>query len=125
RRPPYSIDARRLADRPRLASRHPAPQRCPTGRWSLRVRVVGVGEAGYTVGMSDSTNEQTGSPLPADLSRLSTLFDLTGKRALVTGAASGLGRAIAVGLAQQGADVATADLNLAGAEATASIIRNL
>jgi len=75
--------------------------------------------------MSDSTTEQTGSPLPADLSRLSALFDLSGKTALVTGAASGLGRAIAVGLAQHGADVATADLNLAGAEATSAVIRNL
>jgi NAD(P)-dependent dehydrogenase (short-subunit alcohol dehydrogenase family) len=53
------------------------------------------------------------------------LFDLHGKLALVTGAASGLGRAIAIGLAQYGADVATADLNLVGAEATSAVIRDL
>lgn len=35
------------------------------------------------------------------------MFDLTGKRAVVTGASSGLGQAIAVGLARAGADVAS------------------
>ena len=34
-----------------------------------------------------------------------TLFDLSGQRALVTGANTGLGQAIAVGLAQAGADI--------------------
>ena len=32
--------------------------------------------------------------IPADLARIPSLFDLKGKTALVTGAASGLGRAI-------------------------------
>jgi len=41
----------------------------------------------------------------------SSIFDLTGKVALVTGAAAGLGRAIAVGLAQFGADVFAADID--------------
>ncbi|MCL5102982.1 MAG: glucose 1-dehydrogenase [Armatimonadetes bacterium] len=39
------------------------------------------------------------------------LFDLNGKTALVTGAASGLGRAMAIALAQAGADVVIVDLN--------------
>lgn len=38
------------------------------------------------------------------------LFDLTGKTALVTGAAGGLGQGIAVGLAEAGADVVCASL---------------
>ncbi|HRJ63325.1 MAG TPA: 2-deoxy-D-gluconate 3-dehydrogenase, partial [Brevundimonas sp.] len=36
---------------------------------------------------------------------MSVSFDLTGKTAMVTGANTGLGQAIAVGLAQAGADI--------------------
>ncbi len=46
------------------------------------------------------------------------LFDLTGRTALVVGAASGIGQAAAAGLAAFGAFTICADLNLAGAEAT-------
>lgn len=42
----------------------------------------------------------------ADLS----IFDLTGKKALVTGGAGGIGKACAIGMAQAGADVAIIDL---------------
>ncbi|MDX3877451.1 3-hydroxybutyrate dehydrogenase [Achromobacter denitrificans] len=45
--------------------------------------------------------------------------DLNGKTAVVTGAASGIGKEIALTLARAGASVAIADLNLAGAEAVA------
>ena len=50
---------------------------------------------------------------------------LEGKRAIVTGAGStrGIGRAIAVGFACEGADVAIADIDLEGAAATAAEIR--
>jgi NAD(P)-dependent dehydrogenase (short-subunit alcohol dehydrogenase family) len=44
------------------------------------------------------------------------MFDLGGRVALVTGGASGLGAAIAGGLAQRGAQLAIADLDLPGAE---------
>lgn len=40
------------------------------------------------------------------------MFDLTGKTALVTGAATGLGQAIAVALARNGADIAITDIHL-------------
>lgn len=56
---------------------------------------------------------------------MNTLFDLTGKTALVTGAARGLGKAIALGLARQGADVAVADWNGDGAAETAGEVRKL
>lgn len=48
---------------------------------------------------------------------------LNGDVALVTGAAQGNGRAIALGLAAAGAAVALGDVNLAGAEAVAAEIR--
>jgi len=50
------------------------------------------------------------------------LFNLTGRNAVVTGAASGIGRAIAVGLARAGANVALADLNATGLPAVADEI---
>jgi NAD(P)-dependent dehydrogenase (short-subunit alcohol dehydrogenase family) len=51
------------------------------------------------------------------------LFDLTGKTAVVLGAASGIGKASAEALAALGADVMCADLSANGAEATAAGIR--
>jgi NAD(P)-dependent dehydrogenase (short-subunit alcohol dehydrogenase family) len=53
-----------------------------------------------------------------------SLFDLTGRVAVVTGAASGLGREIAVGLARHGASVVASDVNDAGLDETVERIRN-
>jgi 2-hydroxycyclohexanecarboxyl-CoA dehydrogenase len=49
---------------------------------------------------------------------------LAGKIAIVTGAAQGIGRAIAMRLAQEGAKIAIADINEAGAQRTAQEIRD-
>jgi len=52
----------------------------------------------------------------------SQLFDVTGRTAAVTGAARGLGRTLAEGLAAQGAHVVVGDLNEPGARDTAARI---
>lgn len=52
------------------------------------------------------------------------LFDVSGKRGYVTGGGSGLGRAIASGLAEAGAAVVVSDINLDAAEQVAEEIRS-
>ena len=54
----------------------------------------------------------------------SNLFDLTGRVALVSGAAQGLGRAMSLALAEFGADVMLADLNEAGLASTAETLNS-
>lgn len=49
--------------------------------------------------------------------------ELAGKIALVTGAGRGIGRALALGLAGAGCAVAAADLDAAGVEETAVLVR--
>jgi len=53
------------------------------------------------------------------------MFELNGKTAMVTGAARGLGQAIAVKLAEAGADVALVDLDAAWLEETAEKVKAL
>ncbi len=52
------------------------------------------------------------------------MFDLTGKKALVTGGAVGIGRGYATALAQAGADVAIVDVDEATGEKTAEGLRS-
>ena len=53
------------------------------------------------------------------------LFDLTGRVALVSGAARGVGRAMSLAFAEVGADLVLADLNEEGAQQTAAEIEAL
>jgi 2-dehydro-3-deoxy-D-gluconate 5-dehydrogenase len=54
---------------------------------------------------------------------ISELFDLRGKGAIVTGAAMGIGRGIALRLAEAGAGVVVADINLEAAQETVSQVK--
>jgi NAD(P)-dependent dehydrogenase (short-subunit alcohol dehydrogenase family) len=56
---------------------------------------------------------------------MAPLFDMSGKVAMVTGAAQGMGRAMAMAFAENGADLMLVDLNAAGMQATADKITQL
>lgn len=56
---------------------------------------------------------------------MTSMFSLDGKKALVTGAARGLGRAITLALAEAGAHVVCADRQLSGTDDTAAAARAL
>jgi NAD(P)-dependent dehydrogenase (short-subunit alcohol dehydrogenase family) len=56
---------------------------------------------------------------------LMTIFDLSGRVAAVTGGAQGMGRAMALALAEAGADIVLLDLNDAGNAATAEMLGGL
>src|SRR5258706_15050207 len=56
---------------------------------------------------------------------MSSLVDLTGRVALVSGAASGMGRAMSIALAEAGADLMLAGRNIAGLGNTAGEIQKI
>ena len=56
---------------------------------------------------------------------MSSMFDLSGRVSLVSGAASGMGKAVALAVAEAGSDVVLADINEAGAHAVAQEIEAL
>jgi NAD(P)-dependent dehydrogenase (short-subunit alcohol dehydrogenase family) len=53
------------------------------------------------------------------------LFDLSGETAIVTGAGQGLGESMAHGLAEAGANIVIADINLESAEKTAADLKKI
>ncbi len=54
--------------------------------------------------------------------KVADMIDFTGKVAIVTGAASGLGQAICEGLAEHGADVCGCDIDMEGLEQTEKMV---
>ena len=71
-------------------------------------------------GVSIMTQEAGGLP-----EGIAEIFRLDGQHAIVTGAASGLGKAIALGFAHFGANVACLDIDLEGARKTAGEVSSL
>jgi len=57
-----------------------------------------------------------------DSENLQDMFQLNGKKAVVTGAGSGIGKATALALAKQGAELVAVDVNLEAASATVAEI---
>ena len=74
------------------------------------------------VPQNSSQSTQNSMPTNEHNPSIPSLFDLSGRTAVVVGAGSGLGQASAIGLADAGAHVVVADLNLDGAEETVRII---
>ena len=68
------------------------------------------------------TEDARAAGLPGDIAEI---FRLDGQKTIVTGAASGLGKAIALGFAHFGADVACLDVDLEGAQKTADDVSAL
>jgi NAD(P)-dependent dehydrogenase (short-subunit alcohol dehydrogenase family) len=93
----------------------------PLGLWHV---LFGAGAAGFcdeAMAMALRVRQQLGKASPMGQDR----FDLSGRVGLVSGAASGLGRATAIALAEHGADVLLADLNQAGLRETAVSVEKL
>jgi len=67
-----------------------------------------------------SEPQDDGLTIPADY--VSHIFDISGRVAVITGGASGLGRAIAVGYAQSGARVVLVDISDEGMRETTALI---
>jgi 2-hydroxycyclohexanecarboxyl-CoA dehydrogenase len=72
----------------------------------------------------DSGPDDGGPQMPAQCEDASMTRSLQGRVAVVTGGGSGIGRAIAIRLSEDTAKVAIWDINAAGAEETAAMVRD-
>ncbi len=73
----------------------------------------------------DTNEELAVSEVESSAKRGSALFDLSGKRAVVVGGTTGIGRALSVGLAAAGADVVATGRRIEQMEETAAAIEAL
>ncbi|MEZ4507413.1 MAG: SDR family oxidoreductase [Thermomicrobiales bacterium] len=85
-----------------------------------RLRLVRPGEEPPATAAEPPPAARPGMPFPYPPGIFANMFDLTGKTALIVGGGGGLARAIASAMADFGARIAIADLNLDNAEITAA-----
>ncbi len=85
-----------------------------------RLRLVRPGEEPPVPAAGPAPVAQEGMAFPYPAGIFANMFDLTGKTALIVGGGGGLSRAIASAMADFGARIAIADLNLDNAEASAA-----
>ena len=88
----------------------------------LQILPIGVSRF-YEVKMSNGHLFQAQRIRRQSMAIAQNLFDLTGKTALVTGANRGLGKAIALGLAQAGADVGVCCRSPSGQDVVEKIVK--
>jgi NAD(P)-dependent dehydrogenase (short-subunit alcohol dehydrogenase family) len=102
-----------------ICPRHPTAMRAP-GDLGARAGLIALRAAGV-LGNGVLFSENTCHNRP--VASFAQLHDLTGKVAIVTGGSRGIGRAIAQGLAEAGADVVVASRKLEACEAAVAEIR--
>jgi NAD(P)-dependent dehydrogenase (short-subunit alcohol dehydrogenase family)/rhamnose utilization protein RhaD (predicted bifunctional aldolase and dehydrogenase) len=102
----------------------PAAEQIAVASLFIRSRAAGLGGLRcLSHSEQNFINESEAETFRLQLATGTNRGELAGRIAIVTGAGSGLGRSIAIGLAREGALVAAADIDVKGAEGTVNLIK--